>query len=121
MASIAFPLLKGKTAIVTGGTTGIGRAIVREYLRQGCNVVVNHLGLKQDEGHKISLLQEAEELRGAGASHDHSLVGKICELPGDITKPRDCALLVEETVNRFGKLDIFVANAGIFKPGNFLE
>lgn len=36
-------LLQGKTAIITGGTTGIGRAIALEYVRQGANVVVNHL------------------------------------------------------------------------------
>ena len=41
-------LLAGKTAIITGGTMGIGRAIALEYLRQGCNVVVNHLGLEGD-------------------------------------------------------------------------
>ncbi|PNH43733.1 hypothetical protein VD0004_g3807, partial [Verticillium dahliae] len=41
-------LLVGKTAIISGGTTGIGRAIALEYLRQGANVVVNHLGLEKD-------------------------------------------------------------------------
>lgn len=122
MASITFPLLKGKTAIVTGGTTGIGRAIVLEYVRQGCNVVVNHLGLERDDGHKTSLLQEAEKI---GLEYQQNggkyLAGEIREIPGDISKPEDCSLLVEETVKRFGKLDILVANAGVFTPAKFLE
>ena len=123
MASITCPLLRGKTAIVTGGTTGIGRGIVLEYVRQGCNVVVNHLGLERDDAHRASLLEEAEKIR-LECKHNNGgkgLAGEIHEMPGDISKPQDCSLLVEETVQRFGQLDIMVANAGVFKPAKFLE
>ena len=60
MALPSWHLLKGKTAAITGGTTGIGRAIGLaiglEYIRQGCNVAINHLGLSKDESHRHSLL-----------------------------------------------------------------
>jgi L-rhamnose 1-dehydrogenase len=122
MSSIVFPLLKGKSAIVTGGTTGIGRGIVLEYLRQGCNVVVNHLGLQQDEVHRSGLVEEAKkirsELEAQGQGH---ISGQLYDVVGDIAKPADCLSLVQKTTERFGKLDIFVANAGIFKPAAFLE
>ncbi|KID97232.1 short-chain dehydrogenase, partial [Metarhizium majus ARSEF 297] len=56
-------LLAGKTAIITGGTTGIGRAICLEFLRQGASVVVNHLGLDKDKQHLDSLVAEAAARR----------------------------------------------------------
>lgn len=48
-------LLAGKTAAITRGTTGICRAITLEYLSQGANVAVKHLGLSKDEGPRQSL------------------------------------------------------------------
>jgi L-rhamnose 1-dehydrogenase len=55
MAPACWRLLAGKTAAITGGTTGIGRAIALEYVRQGCNVAINHLGLECDEKHVTSV------------------------------------------------------------------
>ena len=55
-------LLLSLTAAITGGTTGIGRAIALEFLRQGCNVAINHLNLPSDSHHKASLLSEAVEI-----------------------------------------------------------
>jgi L-rhamnose 1-dehydrogenase len=60
MALASWRLLQAKTACITGGTTGIGRAITLEYLRQGANVAVNHLGLDLDENYRKSLQEEAE-------------------------------------------------------------
>ncbi|TVY52441.1 L-rhamnose-1-dehydrogenase [Lachnellula cervina] len=68
MALPSARLLRGKTACITGGTTGIGRAITLEYLRQGANVAVNHLGLDADERHRKSLLEEAQKLKQQGAA-----------------------------------------------------
>jgi L-rhamnose 1-dehydrogenase len=122
MSSITFPLLKGKTAIITGGTTGIGRGIALEFLRQGCNVAVNHLGLSRDESHKNSLLEEAQEIREKSKQLGNGLLaGEMVDFAGDITEPTTTEKLVEETVKRFGQLDVLVANAGIFEPANFLE
>src|SRR5690349_7941992 len=122
MLPIRFPLLKGKTAIVTGGTTGIGRAIVFEYLRQGCNVAVNHLGSAQDDIHRVSLLKEAQQIRWESEERgDDALAGELIELAGDVTKPETGTTLVQKTVERFKKVDILVANAGIFRPASFLE
>ena len=112
----AWNLLKGKTAAITGGTTGIGRAIVLAYITQGCNVAVNHLGLPKDELHRHSLLEEVKAIKNQGIQ-----AGDILELPGDVTNPETSSNLVKEAVSQWGKLDIFVANAGVFKQAEFLK
>lgn len=112
-------LLAGKTACITGGTTGIGRAITLEYLRQGCNVAVNHLGLPKDEPSRKRLYEEAEVLRQQGPKDDPA--GQLIDIPGDITNPATGTDLVEQAVKNWGGLDIFVANAGIFKACEFLK
>jgi L-rhamnose 1-dehydrogenase len=111
----AWNLLKGKTAAITGGTTGIGRAIVLAYITQGCNVAVNHLGLAQDEGYRHSLLDEVKAIKSRGVN-----AGEVLELPGDVTDPETSVKLVQQAVSRWGKLDVFVANAGVFKQAEFL-
>ncbi|KAK0616413.1 hypothetical protein B0T14DRAFT_435461 [Immersiella caudata] len=105
-------LLAGKTAIVTGGTTGIGRAITLAFLKQGCNVAINHLNLPQDTPHLASLLSEAS-----------SLPGRIAHLPGDIRDPATGTTLVAFTLSTFSasRLDILVSNAGICTFAEFLD
>ncbi|CAK7212893.1 hypothetical protein SBRCBS47491_001618 [Sporothrix bragantina] len=109
-------ILAGKTAAITGGTTGIGRAITLEYLRQGANVAVNHLGLPQDEKHRASLVEAANALRD-----ESEKAGQLIEIAGDVTDPRTSEQLVAAAVKQWGALDIFVANAGIFKACPFLD
>ncbi|KAI5860807.1 3-oxoacyl-reductase [Durotheca rogersii] len=111
-------LLRGKTAIITGGTTGIGRAIALEYLRQGCNVVVNHLGLARDAGHLASLEREAGALAEAAAAAGD--VGVLDHLAGDVSDPATGPALVRHAVARFGRLDVCVSNAGICEFAEFL-
>ncbi|KAK7451533.1 catalytic activity protein [Colletotrichum acutatum] len=118
MASSSWRLLKGKTACITGGTTGIGRAITLEYLRHGANVAVNHLGLPSDERHRLSLIEEAEKIR-KDAPRDLP-TGELIELAGDVTDPNTGKGLVAAAVKKWGGLDVFIANAGIFKPAEFL-
>ncbi|PQE16790.1 hypothetical protein CJF32_00004563 [Rutstroemia sp. NJR-2017a WRK4] len=114
-------LLAGKTAAITGGTTGIGRAIVLEYLRQGCNVGVNHLGLEKDESLKRSLFEEAAAIKAEKVEGESSSkAGDLFEIAGDVTNPETGTKLVQKTVEKWGKLDIFVANAGVFEPAEFL-
>lgn len=112
-------LLAGKTACITGGTTGIGRAIALEYLRQGCNVAVNHLGLKTDARLRDGLVDEAARLRAEGPKDVPA--GELLEIAGDITDPQTGTDLVGAAVERWGGLDVFVANAGIFKPCDLFE
>lgn len=116
MALPHWGLLKGKTAAITGGTTGIGRAIALEFVRQGCNVAINHLGLPSDAHHKDSLLEEADKIKAEG-----EYAGELIEIQGDVTKPETGKLLVEEAVRKWGRLDVFVSNAGVCKFAEFLE
>lgn len=111
-------VLAGKTAIITGGTTGIGRAICLEYLRQGANVAVNHLGLEKDEPHLTSLVAEAESLK-----HKDPKAGTLAHQIGDVRDPDTAAKLVEVgvSISPEKRLDICVSNAGICTFAEFLD
>lgn len=89
--------LKGKVSIVTGGTKGIGRATVQLFLQEGAQVVV------ADIDHQGEAL--AAQLTTTDA--------KCVFIQTDVTKEADITELVDETVSRFGRLDIMFANAGI--------
>lgn len=89
-------LLKDKTAFVTGGSAGIGRAIVEAYLAQGARVVV---GSRNPAGGQKLI----EELAAGDALHF---------IPTDVTKQADVEALVEQTVSLLGRVDIAVLNAG---------
>jgi 3-oxoacyl-[acyl-carrier protein] reductase len=94
-------LLKDKIAIVTGGTRGIGRAIVFELIQNGAKVVFTYL--KSDESAGI-MLDEIKELNGEAEA-----------VKADVRLFEDAKKTVEETLSRFGKVDILVNNAGIVK------
>ncbi len=93
--------LKDKVAIVTGGTRGIGRAIVLELVQNGAKVVFTYL--KSDESAGI-VLDEVKELNGEAEA-----------IKADARDLSDAKRVVEETINKFSKLDILVNNAGILK------
>ncbi|PHH71552.1 hypothetical protein CDD80_5148 [Ophiocordyceps camponoti-rufipedis] len=97
-------LLAGKTAIITGGTTGIGRAICLEYLRQGASVVVNHLDDEGSRRHAESLVEEAARSNSPG---------QLALEAGDVRDPAAATRLVERAVAQFGRLDVCVSNAGV--------
>jgi 3-hydroxybutyrate dehydrogenase len=92
--------LKGKTAIVTGSTSGIGLAYATAFAAEGANVVINGFG---DDGAIEANRQALAAASGAGALYD----------PADMTKPDQIAALVARTVREFGSVDIVVNNAGI--------
>jgi len=94
-------MLKGRVAIVTGGSRGIGRAIVLELVRCGAKVVFTYL--KSAEPAAL-LLDEIKEMGGEAEA--------LKSDSRDYTKARS---VIEETVKRFGALDILVNNAGIIK------
>jgi NAD(P)-dependent dehydrogenase (short-subunit alcohol dehydrogenase family) len=91
--------LTGKVCIVTGSTKGIGLAIAAAMVEAGATVVVN--GRSSAEVESV-----AQELAGLGVG---TAIGIAC----DVRQPDACWSLVEETVDRFGHLDVLVNNAGI--------
>lgn len=91
--------LKGKVALVTGGSRGIGRAIVERLARDGAAVAVNY-ATQSAAAEKL-----AGEITAAG--------GQAFAIQADISRVPDVVRLFDETIARFGKLDILVNNAGI--------
>jgi 3-oxoacyl-[acyl-carrier protein] reductase len=96
-------ILAGKTAVVTGSTRGIGRAIALRFAREGANVVVN--GVSQERGEAV-----LAELAAEGAQ------AQFC--PGDVSSPEFAKEMADFAMWKFGALDIFVSNAGhvAFEP-----
>lgn len=94
-------LLKDRVAIVTGGTRGIGRAIVFELINNGAKVLFTYL--KSDESAGI-ILDEIKELNGDAEA-----------VKADVRLYDEAKKAVEEAINKFGKIDILVNNAGITK------
>ncbi|PYI29098.1 short-chain dehydrogenase [Aspergillus indologenus CBS 114.80] len=107
-------LLIGKVAAITGGLTGIGRAIALDYLRHGAKVAVNHLGGPNDE----PLLEALRKDASAASGGDES---RFIAVAGDISQPETGREFVAQTVEAFGRLDVFVSNAGVCKFEEFLE
>jgi len=97
---------KGKVAIVTGGSSGIGKETAKRLVAEGASVVLSG----KDEAKLHSAAKEIE----AGADQVHVLAG-------DIAKPATGAALVERAERDFGGLDILVNNAGVFRPKPFIE
>jgi NAD(P)-dependent dehydrogenase (short-subunit alcohol dehydrogenase family) len=96
--------LAGKTAIVTGASKGIGRAIALRLAREGARIV-----LCARDG--AALQQAVEEIEAAG--------GSASAIALDLRQPENPALLAEFTVARYGAIDIVVNNAGATKRGEF--
>jgi 3-oxoacyl-[acyl-carrier protein] reductase len=90
--------LDGKTAVVTGGTRGIGRAISLSLAQAGANLVVNYLS------NEATAEQTAKEITELGA--------KVVLLKGDVGDADTAQRAVDEAIERFGQIDILVNNAG---------
>jgi 3-hydroxybutyrate dehydrogenase len=93
-------MLKGKTALVTGSTSGIGLAIARALAAQGANVTINGFG------DKAAIEKERTAIEGEFGI-------KALYSPADMTKPAEIAGMVRTTEQTFGSLDVLVNNAGI--------
>lgn len=96
--------LQGKVAIVTGGSRGIGKSICHRLAREGACVVVNYVS-------NTAMANEVVEAIGSD---------KALAVQADAAKLKDMDRLVNETIERFGKLDIVVAAAGVL-PMNTLD
>jgi NAD(P)-dependent dehydrogenase (short-subunit alcohol dehydrogenase family) len=90
--------LEGKVALITGGDSGIGRAVAVMYAREGADVAIVYLPVEQSDA---EMTQEAVEQAGRRA----------LLLPGDVSDSSFCRSAIEATVKEFGKLDILVNNA----------
>jgi 3-hydroxybutyrate dehydrogenase len=88
--------LDGQVACITGGTRGIGRAIAEAFVREGASVMLNG----------------RSEAKGAEALAQMNVGDRAAFLAGDVKQREDCEQLIAATVERFGKIDILVANAG---------
>ena len=91
--------LKDKVAIITGGDSGIGRAVAVAYVKEGAKVVLGYLNEERDA-------KETEE-------YIKTMGGECMLVPGDVKDKRYCEYLVNETMKKYGKIDILVNNAGV--------
>jgi len=100
--------LKDRVALITGGDSGIGRAVAVLYAREGADVAIVYLPAEQSD---------AEQTRAAVVAE-----GRRCLLlPGDVTRSDFCRQAVERTVKELGKLDVLVNNAAFQQRQDGLE
>jgi NAD(P)-dependent dehydrogenase (short-subunit alcohol dehydrogenase family) len=90
--------LKDRVAIVTGGDSGIGRAVALAFAREGADVVLSYLEGEEEDGRRTAELVEAAGRRAV-------------RVPGDLTDEAACDALVARTVETFGRIDVLVNNA----------
>jgi NAD(P)-dependent dehydrogenase (short-subunit alcohol dehydrogenase family) len=92
--------LAGRVALITGGDSGIGRAVAVLYAREGANVAIVYLRAEESDAQETRAAVEAE--------------GARCVLiPGDVTKSAFCERAVARTVKELGRLDVLVNNAAV--------
>jgi NAD(P)-dependent dehydrogenase (short-subunit alcohol dehydrogenase family) len=91
--------LSGRIALVTGAGSGLGLATARAFAREGARVMIN------------DLREETARAAAAGLGSDHGAVG------GDVSKEPDVDAMVQATLDRFGRIDILINNAGV--PDSF--
>ncbi len=100
-------ILEGKTAIITGAGTGMGRASAKLFAKEGANVTL--FGRREEK------LQEVKkEIKDATGK-------EVLAVPGDVTSKTDVKKLVTETISQFSKIDILINNAGIFRGTKFQD
>ncbi|MFJ8542512.1 SDR family oxidoreductase [Streptomyces sp. NPDC093586] len=89
--------LAGKAAVITGGDSGIGRAVAIAYAREGADVLISYLDEHEDAQETRRWVKEA---------------GRTCVLvPGDVADPAHCRAIVDKAVEEFGRIDVLVNNA----------
>jgi ribitol 2-dehydrogenase len=91
--------LNGKVALVTGASSGIGRALAKALAAEGA---------------KLALVGRSAERLGAVADQ----IGGALALPADLTKPAEVDRIVARTIDHFGQIDILLPNAGLYIPGD---
>lgn len=99
--------LESKVAIVTGGTSGIGRSIVLELARQGASMVINY------RSHPEAAAALAEQVRALG--------GRVIGVQADVSQLADLQALFAAAVKEFGRVDVMVNNAGVETRTSILD
>ncbi|GAA2205873.1 SDR family oxidoreductase [Nonomuraea monospora] len=100
-------LLSGKKALITGGDSGIGRAVAVAFAKEGADVAIAYLTEHEDAAHTRKLVEET---------------GRRCVLlPGDLADRAHCSAVVEQTVSELGGLDVLVNNVAYQAPVSGLE
>lgn len=99
--------LDGMVAVITGGDSGIGRAVAIAFAREGADIVISYLNEAEDAADTARWVTES---------------GRGClMLPGDIADPAHCRAIIAKAVERFGRIDILVNNAAHQETVNDLD
>ena len=101
--------LTGRAAVITGGDSGIGRAVAIAYAREGADVLISYLNEQEDEDAR----ETARHVEAAGR--------RCVLLPGDIADPAHCRAIVDRAVAEFGRIDILVNNAAFQRTYQSLD
>ncbi|ONM48795.1 SDR family oxidoreductase [Nocardia donostiensis] len=99
--------LAGKAAVITGGDSGIGRAVAIAYAREGADVLISYLNEDDDAAEVADLVEQAGR--------------KAVLLPGDLSDPAHCRAVIDRAATEFGKIDILVSNAAYQMTHNTLD
>ena len=98
--------MRNKVVIITGATSGIGKALAEKFGREGAKVVIS--------GRQVEALHDNAEAMIKSGAHVHVV-------PADVSKEADCKRLVAETISKYGQLDVLINNAGISMRALFSE
>lgn len=99
-------MLKGKTIIITGASSGIGKAMTSSFLKDGANVVMN---------------SRNRDLLEAILEENNQYSAQLAYVAGDIGIPETSKLLTNKALELFGSIDVLINNAGTFTPKPFLD
>ena len=99
--------LRGKAAVITGGDSGIGRAVAIAYAREGADVLISYLSEDEDAQDTARLVEQAGR--------------RAVLVRGDVSQPQHCRDIVARAVAEFGKVDVLVSNAAYQMNRSSLE
>ncbi|MGX4642539.1 glucose 1-dehydrogenase [Massilia sp. SYSU DXS3249] len=99
--------LSGKATVITGGDSGIGRAVAIAFAREGADVLIAYLNEHEDARETARLVEEAGR--------------KAVLVPGDLAEPAHCRAIVERAVSEFGRIDVLVNNAAFQMSHDSIE
>jgi NAD(P)-dependent dehydrogenase (short-subunit alcohol dehydrogenase family) len=102
-----FGRLQGKAAVITGGDSGIGKAVAIAFAREGANVLISYLNEDEDAQDTKRWVEKAGR--------------KAVLVPGDVADPAHCRAIIERAVTEFGRIDVLVSTAAFQMSHNSLE